>query len=290
MNDKSLEWTAIPRGGWGDMFVSYANMCQLNCKFNVIHSGQDKYISKFLEYQDNVEKIIHIPYIPKKNIKENALEADEINRCGNKEWIKKIIDVDTANFVLTHADFDQKKNLKIIRKFKYKLPESKFKVKPHTLLFNPYSIQSLTLDNHCPLLPEIFAWLVNTGWNILLIGQKTYDHLYFGEKPFPLKIHGDADNWENLVGKTESMIDVFNIAKQCDGIITTSNCLSMWSIISNKSALVVLNNVLSNPKDHVPLNFYKMWITHEPNTLINYDCTPNQFMETFKKWEKTLKK
>ena len=289
MSTKNLDWTAIPRGGWGDMFVSYANMCQFNNKFNVLHNGQDKYIPKFLEYQDNIEEVIHVPYIIKTDAKEIALEANEINQHGNKEWIREISDMNPDNFVLTHADFEQKKNLQIIREFEYKLPESNFKIKPHSLLFNPYSIQSLMVNNHCPLIPEMFAWLVTeTDWNIVLIGQETYNHTYFGERPFPLKISGNDGNWQNLVGKTESMIDVFDIAKQCDGIITTSNCLSLWSIISDKPALVILNDLMSEPKERVSLNFYKEWINHKPNTLVDYNCTPNQFMETFKKWEKTL--
>lgn len=290
MNNESPDWTAIPRGGWGDMFVSYANMCQLNNKFNVVYNGKDKHIPKFLEYQDNIEKVAYVPYINNKDVKKLISEAYEINETGNKEWIKKISTIDLDKFVLTHPNLDQRKNLKIIRNFNYKLPESDFKIKPHSLLFNPYSMQSLMPNNHCPLIPEILRWLVNTDWNIVLIGQNIYNHMIIGDIPFPLKIHKEDkfDNLQNLIGKTESMIDVLNIAQQCDGIITTSNCLSMWSIISNKPALVILNNVLSNPKDHIALNFYKKWIDYKPNTLLNYDCTPNQFMEAFKKWETTL--
>jgi hypothetical protein len=289
MNKKNLDWTVIPRGGWGDMFVSYANMCQLDNRFNVLLNGQDKYIAKFLEYQDNIEEVIFVPYENKKTLEEMAIETDNINETNNKKWIKELTNISLDKFVLTHPNFEQKKNRQIIRKFPYKLPENNWKIKPHSLLFNPYSIQSLTASNHCPLMPEILNWLVHgTDWNIVLIGQETYNHVMLGETKFPLQISGDTTGLQNLVGKTESMMDVFNIADQCDGIITTSNCLSLWSIISNNPAVVVLNDVLTHPTERIALNFFKEWINHHPNTLLDCDCTPDQFMETFKKWEKTL--
>lgn len=282
MKNKSLEWVVINRNGWGDMFVDYANICLLNRKVNVIFYGYDKYIAKFLEYQDNIGEVRHI--IPESR-EDYAFKLPI--ECLEKEWLQKICNLtepklDPRKFLMTHTE----RLTRTIRDIDLKVPPRNFKIDKPSLLFNPYSIQSLMYSNHCPLIPDVFVWLVDqTDWNIVLIGQKTFNHCYFGEQPFPLKINNEdeADNLQNLVGETESLIDVLHIANQCEGIITTSNALAHWSIITNKPAIVLMNDVMTNPGERKALKFYRNWIEHEPNTLLEYTCTPDQFMEAFAK-------
>lgn len=284
MNKES--WVLVNRNGWGDMIVDYANISQLNHPVNVLFYGYDSYIPIFLKCQNNIEEVVHV--LPA-NTKEFAMAPAE---SYNEEWIEMICkraNLIPENFLMIHKDKMKKVNRDV--KFTLPKPEFEFEIKKPSLLFNPYSIQSLMFSNHCPLIPEIFAWLVDcTNWNIILIGQKKFYHSYFGEQPFPLKIINSeqSHNLINLVGKTKSMIDVFHIAKQCKGIVTTSNCLALWSIVTQKPALVMLNDVMSNPKDRKALKFHKEWITHPTNTHVNFDCTPEQFMKTFKEWEKIL--
>lgn len=285
MNNE-LDWVLISRNGWGDMFVDYANICKLNRKVNVVFYGYDKTIIQFLKHQDNIEEVYQIE-------PDNAIDYLKAPiALKQKENIKALFEQNSLNinfdkFIMMHTERLET----ISREIKFNLPKSDIKITKPSLLFNPYSIQSLTYENHCPLIPEIFTWLIeSTKWNIVLIGQEFYNHVYFGKLPFPLKIknENEVSNLQNLVGKTKSMIDVFNIAKQCEGIITTSNNLSMWSVITNKPAIILLNDLMSNPKDRKAVQFYKNWIDQKPNTLLNYDCNPQQFMETFAKWEKTL--
>jgi len=285
MSTKNLDWVIFNRGGWGDVFIDYAHICQSRDIFNVLFYGYDKYIPKFLMHQDNISEVYHI--IPKtpKDYSDGMIRSIQEPEKWSKELKSQCPQIE-GELSTVQGRLD-----KNTRKIGLNYPISKFKVDKPSLLFNPYSIQSLMFSDHCPLLPEIFVWLIDqTKWNIILTGQKTFNHSYLGEQPFPLKItdEDEVDNFQNLVGETESMVDVFHIASQCEGIITTSNCLSLWSIMTNKPALVVMNKHLSNPGDRKAFNFHRNWIEHEPNTLVDYNCTPNEFMETFKKWEKTL--
>lgn len=279
MKNKSPEWVIVNRNGWGDMFMDYANISLLNRKVNVIFYGYDKYIAEFLKYQDNIGEVRHIT-------PESRKEYAFAHTMGWKEiaelCTKFAPDLDPNNFLMTHKE----RLSRTIREINLKVPPRKFKVEKPSLLFNPYSIQSLMYSNHCPLLPEILVWLVDeTDWNIILTGQKTYNHAYFGEQPFPMTINNEdeADNLQNLVGKTESLTDVLHIANQCEGIITTSNALAHWSIITKKPAIVLMNDLMTNPGERAAPLFYRNWIEHEPNTLLNFDCTPDQFMEAFAK-------
>ncbi len=274
------------RNGWGDIFVDYANVCLLKNKVNVLFYGYDKYIPKFLKHQDNIGEVRHV-------VPETAVDYAKAAALSRKpEWLWEICNqtypkLDHKKFLMIHTNrMDQ-----TIREIDLKLPKREFQVDKPSLLFNPYSIQSLMFSNHCPLIPEIFTWLIDqTDWNIILTGQKIFHHAYFGEQPFPLKISNEEEvnNLQNLVGETESMIDVLHIANQCEGIITTSNCLAHWSIITNKPAIVLMNDMMTNPGNRKALQFYRNWIEHKPNTLLTHDCTPDQFMEAFKEkgWEK----
>lgn len=280
---KSLDWVLFNRGGWGDVFIDYAYVCQFKDKFNVLFYGYDEYIPKFLKLQDNIEEVRHIT--PKTPIEyNNALVMASMDEEG--EWIEEI--KDEANIKeITVISSDRLNHT--IRKINFKYPKKEFKVERPSLLFNPYSFQSVTHSDHAPLIPEILVWLVDqTDWNIILIGQEKFYHSYLGEQSFPLNITDEHKNLQNLVGKTESMMDVFHIAKQCEGIITTSNCLSIWSILASKPALVLMNKLCTYTADRKVLEFHRNWIDYKPNTMLNYDCNPQQFMETFRKWEKTL--
>lgn len=278
MSDKSLEWVIVNSNGWGDMFIDYKNICLIERQVNVIFYGYDEYIPKLLEFQDNIEKVVHLVPESREKYARTPIES------GSTVWVKKIceqVDVDPREVTWIHRS----RTHKINRDIDIRLPPRDFKLEKPSLLFNPFSIQSVNLDNHCPLIPEVLPWLVEQGWNIVLTGQKVFDHVYYGPHPWPLPIENEneVNNLQNLVGKTESLIDVLHIANQCEGIISTSNCLAHWSIMTNKPAIILMNDYMTNPGDRKALKFYREWIEHEPNTLLPFDCTPQNFMEAFKK-------
>ena len=281
--NKSLDWVLFNRGGWGDVFIDYAYVCQFKDKFNILFYGYDKYIPEFLKLQDNIGEVRHITPINALKYN-NAIVMAGMNKKGCEEEIKEEANIKEEITTISSARLD-----KPIREIDFKYPQTEFKIERPSLLFNPYSFQSVMHSDHAPLIPEILVWLVDqTDWNIILIGQEKFQHSYLGEQPFPLKITDEHKNLQDLVGKTESMMDVFHIARQCEGIITTSNCLSIWSILTNKPALVLMNKLCTYTAGRKVLEFHRNWIDHKPNTMLDYDCNPQQFMETFGKWEKTL--
>lgn len=100
-----------------------------------------------------------------------------------------------------------------------------------------------------------------TDWNIVLTGQEKTFNLWGEYWDFPFIV--DHPKVLNLVGKTESMLDVLSLASQCHGMITTSNCLAIWSIISNKPTIVLMNSKLTEPI--VPGHAYwKEWVEYPP--------------------------
>jgi hypothetical protein len=285
-SDKSLDWVLFNRGGWGDVFIDYAYICQFKDKFNVLFYGYDKYIPEFLKLQDNIEEVVHV--VPESH----TTYYNAVAYCNgtDRTWLEEIRDQTNPKIkgeIFAISGYDRLE--KIIRKIDLTFPEKEFKVEKPSLLFNPYSFQSVRFHDHCPLIPEILSWLVSESkWNIIMTGQKTFYNAASGEQPFPLNIEDDHPNLQNLVGETESMLDVFHIASQCKGVVTTSNCLSHWSIMVNKPTLVLMNEHCTNADKRKVTKFHRDWVEYEPNTMLNYDCTPNQFMETFEKWEKTL--
>ena len=286
-------------GAWGDIFACCSHISALtkNTKFkkvNVLYYGSDPSIKEFLEYQDNVLEVIHACPKPKEDSSEkvtpqlNSEYEATLQRSHGVEldWIEEIFPVKLSEIqvIPTHVTWQILKTTRdIIRGFDYRVPPIDVEIKPHTLLLNPYSFQSCSFQNHWVHIPEVAAFLANkTDWNIVLIGQeRTLCPFYNEYWDFPLEV--DHPKVLNLVGKTKSMVEVLSIAEKCEAIVTTSNCLSLWSIISNKPALIMMNAKLTTPAviGHV---YYQEWVKHPPNTLV--DCGHNfeDFLKIYEDW------
>jgi hypothetical protein len=120
--------------------------------------------------------------------------------------------------------------------------------------------------------------LANSDMNVVVIGQVTSPN-----DPgfvFPWIEHPKAIN---LVGQVVNMIDVFHIVNEAKGIVTTSNGLSMWSIIKKKPALVACNQIIRPSAE-----YYYNWIHHQPNLVLDSNVCLEDFKESFFKWQKTL--
>jgi hypothetical protein len=269
-------------GAWGDMFVCYANIWlltnRINRKVSVLHYGTDPEVAKFLEYQDNIEEV-------RFESPENEDEYQAVIKEAKmgKEWAKRIFKEDGFVFA-THLDAEMILNFMIARRFEYRLPVQNPPMAQKTILINPFSFQSCLPQSHWPWIPEAVQYLIDkTDWNFILVGlDKTRysgTNEYFD---FPLEIE-DHPRVLNLVGKTKSMLEVLALAEQCEGIVTTSNALSMWSIISNKPALVWAHKKLTNPI--VPGHeYYKEWIQAEPNQIIWWGQPLDDFKKECDRW------
>jgi len=285
------KYTAVVIGAWGDAIASYAHISLVTTltpikKVQVIYYGLDPTIIDFFRIQDNIEKAI---YIKPKNKDEYIEIAKESGNTNKMDWLHKIYqDVDLSSVIPTHLNAFNKTQGIYIRNFDYTLPKTQFNILPHSILFNPYSMQSVPLRGHWHYIPDALDWLLaETDWNIVLIGQEKYHHAKHGDMEFPLFVK--HDRVLNLVGKTNSMVDVFAACEKCDGILTTSNSLSMWSIVAKKPAIVFLNGMLDNPLEGTSFHYFKKWIDIEPNTFIRFGDDLPTFKKVFLLWQQQLK-
>ena len=284
--DKNKILYASIVGAWGDMFASYAHLSLISRltpleKFNIIYYGYDPHIKTFLELQNNINSVIHIK---PKNKEEYEDIAKESGNTESKEWLSKIVpDIDAKQIIPTHLNSFPKLQGIYIRNFEYNLPETSLEIPENSILFNPYSMQSVPLRGHWRFIPDALEWLIeNTDYNIILIGQEKYHHVLYGDTEFPLYI--SHPKVTNLVGKT-SMLDVLAIAQKCKAIITTSNSLSMWSIISNKPCIVMLNSMLDDPQKDTSVYYFKEWINCPPNKLLSNRASLEDFEKVMLEWK-----
>ena len=271
------------------MIASYAHISIISRltplkKFNVLYYGYDRHIKTFLEYQDNINSVTHVMPTSKLHYEEIAKEA---SNTYSKEWIKTIFGIDPKSVIATHLSAHHKLHNIYIRDFDYKLPPSTIDLPENSIIFNPYSMQSCPMRGHWRFIPEALEWLLkNTDWNIVMVGQKKYDHAKWGEFEFPIFIK--HPRLLDLVDKTESMIDVLSLVEQCKGIVTTSNSLSMWSAAAKKPTLVMLNTVLENPAKDTAVYYFRKWIEHDSNLLLSNWATLEDFEKAVEQWKASI--
>jgi hypothetical protein len=76
----------------------------------------------------------------------------------------------------------------------------------------------------------------------------------------------------DLVGRQDSMMDVLALAERCDGMITTSNSLSMWSVTQEIPAVVCQNHGYGDPN-----SLFWRWTAQYPNMIVRYHDDLNAF-------------
>lgn len=279
---KSDVWTLV-NGAWGDFFACYGNICKLlqerNLeKTNVVYYGLDSDILRCIKIQDNVNKVINLEISdPDLYFKYAGLAASDFLAWTQVTGLDKKI----PNLIPTHISryYNIENPTECNRSFFLKLPVDKQKWEPFSVLYQPYivvqpfSCHSCRFDKHWPYWVELIYWLLdNCDKRIVLIGQLTskQDHRF----KFPWIEH---PNLINLVDQTESMLDVFEIVENSEYTITTSNSLSMYSIIKQKSALVICNQIIKQNAF-----YYYNWIHHKPNTVLDYTVSLAEFKDHFK--------
>jgi len=235
---------------------------------NTLYFGLEDQIVEFLKHQDFLKEIWYLK--PEKDSYDALLPLAYYNF---PLWLAKTgIDSKLRNVVGTHVNSDLIWNndpLACYRDFDLNIPESSWNIEGPFLLFQPYSVQSCAADLHWRCWIDAIKWISDhTEWKIVVVGKEEF--------PTPSRVI-------NLVGKTKSMLDVFSLALQSKGIITTSNALSMWSILKKKPSLVVCNKII---KEKTP--YYYNWVRSEPNTVLESDITLQQFVNEFDKWSETL--
>lgn len=273
-------WTTI-HGGWGDAICNYGNIRKALVDHqadlaNVVFFGLDKELISFIKAQKQIGKVRHLEMSDNSQYWQfTTLAACDFQTytkvTGLNEKYPEIIPTHIGNYyniqnpTLCHRYFDPV------------LPDPKFdwqEILPNEpfILFQPFSCHSCTFDLHWPHWIEALEFVLNNyKHKVVLIGQLTsqFDRAF----SFPWIEH---PNLINIVGQTPNMIDVYHIMAKAAFVITTSNALSMWSVVSNKPALVVCNKAIANVA-----KYYYNWIQHEPNVVLECTSTLSEFCSSF---------
>ena len=272
-------------GAWGDALAALGNATLLERAniehFGVIYFGFDPHIKTFLELQQGVEEVVHIKPQSKEHYEEVCLMACCTENSNWKDWkplLRTELDIEGI-IIQTHiTDFLQRVSPETcVRDFQCKLATEPVPFAKPTILLQPFSVQSSTFQEHWPYWTQTIDWLLeNGGFDYVLVGLPKGIRPCDGEVEFVFPGVPKHPRLYNLVGKTTSMIDVLELADQSHGIITTSNCLSMWSIIRKKPALVMEAAKKSR--------YFSNWIRSEPNTLLEQNTPFEDFKDVCKNW------
>lgn len=275
-------WTLV-NGAWGDFFACYGNICKvLNqrniSKANVVYYGLDPDVLRCIKIQDNINQVINLEISePDLYFKYAGLAAGDFHT-----WTKITgLDKKIPDLIPTHISryYNIENPTECNRSFNLKLIEPTQSWEPFFSLYNsyivvqPFSCHSCSFDKHWPYWVDAIYWLLdNCDKKIVLLGQLTskIDHRF----KFPWIEH---PNLINLVDQTDSMFDVFKLVDRADCVISTSNALSMYSIITNKPSLVVCNQII---KENA--RYYYNWINHKPNKILDCDISLTEFKDSFK--------
>jgi hypothetical protein len=275
-------WTLV-NGAWGDFFACYGNICKIleqrNLdKSNVIYYGLDPDIKTALKKQNNVDKVVSLDISnPELYFKYAGLAA-----CDFSEWLRVTgLDQQFPEIIPTHISryYNIENPTECNRIFQINIPDPLLDWSPFFNLYNPYiivqpfSCHSCTFDKHWPFWMEALEWILeNTNKKVVLIGQlmSRMDHRF----KFPWIEH---PNLLNLVDQTPSMMDVYHLMNKASYVITTSNSLSMYSIITNKPSLVVCNQIIKEMA-----NYYYNWIHYKPNHVLDCNVSLAEFKDCFK--------
>ena len=276
------ELYATAVGTWGDSIAAYGNMLKelevrKREKCKMICYSKDPEVAKFLGMQKEIEAVVHIQ---PEGDGEYLAAIGQIGDKAEVDWNKianvkgEVIQTHIGNdFLFEHPDI-------INRPEKITLDyESYLDVPKNVLFFQPFSTHSVSLVDHWPYWFQALEWLDDRGgWEIWVFGLKRGGMRGQGFE-FPRLCH--LKNVNSFVDRA-CMMAVLQIAKKCKGIITTSNCIAMWSVIHKKKSLVMCNKL------NLTHDYYNGWINHPPNTLLPANTTLDKFKRDFQAWEATL--
>ena len=256
-------------GKWGDAIACYGNICKLvedqgSDKINAVIYTYIPEIVPFISCQKYIGNCIHVQPI-NHDVYNTVSNYISFNDIPASKWFHRlgVKEVSPDEVGDTHVNYIWKN----INRRPCSLPDEVLNywrelIPKDALLVNPYSelpfIKELEYNE---ALVEAFHWphwfstidyLKESGYKLVITGMKS-----------PRLASQLGPNILNLVGKTRSMIDVFAIACLCRGVITTGNCLGLWSIASDTPTILVKTGVLEHNK------YFNTWIDSHPNYLLS---------------------
>lgn len=227
-------------GNWGDIIcqLNIAQSIIKNFPINVIFStfvpSDKEQMKDFLACQNFIDTIIE-PNDISCDIGAGAWIFTD-NQTYKRELDKKFTSED--NIVINCCGFDQERAKLASNCFPLNIPDQyidDYKINKPYILLQPYSgmknnASSESLENHwihwidlinciIPKYPKLNFVLCGIDWDF----QYSYDNL------------------KNMLGKTNSVLEIFDLANKSSYVITTANCLSHWVRSNNISSTIIEN-------------------------------------------------
>lgn len=275
---------------WGDTIacMSYAKRAldligQDSCDF--VYTGPDPKIARLLSAQPWVNRVF-LGNINKDYMKAYALACNEYSGPGS--WLPIIKPANDPEFPksediwLTNPSHSLGHMHRCYPLTSLILPQDSvlwanktwdefiqpaYESEKRVIMLHPLSTWSESAPNHWPHWDKAIDWLLNETDNIyVLTGLET-------------NISTDHPNLINMVGRTPSTIEMLALAALCDGVISTCNCVSLWTIASNKPAIICGNRVMDNYS-----YFFRRYVDRPPNVFINVDGSLADFQTVAMGW------
>lgn len=278
--------TAI--GAWGDTLAAMGYVEEVLDYFELdqiemIHVGPDGNISKFLMQQKWCSNCRHLKMEPNKEYAQLVDNAC-ITNSDKMSWLPilqahEIISGEEIKLTIPTNISYWASTLPIIKiperptlnseykdKARFRINTLREKQKPNEGIYilNPKSTQSTHWTSHWTFanLPDILEFLLEkTPHKYILIGQD-----WICDVKHPRLI--------TLIDQLESMEEAFALCNLSDGIISSTNSLSMYSVVQNIPALIMS---ASGWKDRN--HYFARWTDRSPNIFVEYD----EGMEDFKR-------
>jgi hypothetical protein len=298
-------------GNWGDMFAAAGNVLahdEFRPPARIVHYGLDPHIPLFLRSQPWVGEVYwQRPSCASEYrqvvqaLCERPPPRHDFDLAAATIWPER------RELRCTHVSLACKRSPVINRWSCPALPRDALQWagglpwdrQTLNILLHPYSLALTRREQHWPHWQPAIAWLLRqTPYRYYLTGVSPEGFFEFdrltatrrgavggvSRRRFALPCGSrlklnDSPRLVNLSNQTASQLEVLALALRCDGIITTSNNLSMWSVMTGTPALVCLTSVLRRRED-----YFRRWIEHPPNVLLERSHSLAHFKRRFERW------
>lgn len=269
-SNSSLKPIWFVHGAWGDVFSAIGNAMKhpewTGKDESFLHYGWDSGVADFVSAQEFCGECVHVK--PRSPDEYRKSVVDLCIRISPREVYDVMLGaliaatgIKPGQLRLVHVNEQNKRSGELNHWHNPKLPSwceksaAAFFVNDGrpSFLLHPYSLQSNPLSLHWPHWMEAMRWLAKTFRNC---------RFYVTGQGWNLRTP-EGGNIECLVGKTTSNLSVLALANLCDGVITTTNNLSHWSIMANKPTVSCCVQCMS-----VPWYYFRRWVLFPPNRMV----------------------
>lgn len=294
MASSSERWYTVI-GSWGDALCCLGNIRACTDAAQILHYGFDPEIAPFLLRQRGVAAVRAVR--PESDTAYRAVQ-EKIARPGNQpaDWPEVYVPagLGPGDLLCTHLSSERMEEPTLPRV--YNLLSAPYAVRRQAerqvgqarrrggqpvVLLHPYSMNSVAAWLHWPHWAEAIAWLLaETPYTYLLTGQ---------DWQADLKAHPDAARWPflseghprlvNLLDTLPSMPHLFALAEACDGVITTSNSLALWSTCQHLDGLILCNGLTSYPG-----NYFRRWFDVPSQRVLEWTAPLEAFVACMRGW------